>query len=61
MMNAMRFYRAARWLYLRHIPVLPQIIKGIFPIQLKSVNILSSLMEEWDAWFIHKVKLESGL
>lgn len=29
MMNAMRFYRAARWLYLRHIPVLPQIIKGI--------------------------------
>lgn len=28
-MNAMDFYRSARWCYLHHIPVLPQLIKGL--------------------------------
>lgn len=28
-MNAINFYRAGRWLYVHHIPILPKLIKGI--------------------------------
>ena len=28
-MNAIKLYRVGRWLYLHHVPILPQIVKGV--------------------------------
>ena len=36
-MNAIGMYRTGRWLYLHHIPFLPQLIKGLTFIMFNSV------------------------